>query len=126
MSRDGRFVSARMVGRRRSSTTAVRETDAPHLAVLHLEDHLRAPINRELRHSVRALLCQGKRSVVVDLALVSTIDAAGVGELVRAYNMTVAANGVLQVVHPTGWVRQVLERVGLYELLCADRDQPRL
>ena len=115
MSRDERFVSTRMVDLSRPTPSALRETDTPHVAVLHLQDHLRAPINRGLRHSVRALLRRGARSVVVDLARVSTIDAAGVGELVRAYNMTVAANGILQVVNATGWVRQILERVGLYD-----------
>ena len=60
----------------------------------------------------------------MDLTRVSMIDAAGVGELVRAYNMTVAANGVLQVVHATGWVRQILERVGLHDRLCQTGTNP--
>jgi anti-anti-sigma factor len=71
----------------------------------------------DLRHRVRALLRRGERSLVLDLARVSRIDAAGVGELVRAYNMTLAANGVLRTVHANGWVREILSRVGLFEIL---------
>jgi anti-anti-sigma factor len=54
---------------------------------------------------------------VLDLTRVSRLDAAGVGELVRAYNMTMAAQGVLRIAHPTAWVRQILERVGLFDIL---------
>jgi anti-anti-sigma factor len=88
-----------------------------HMSVLYIEGHLRVPVDRQLRRSVSALLNRGERCLVLDLARVSRIDAAGVGELVRAYNMTAAANGLLQVVHATTWVRLILERVGLYEIL---------
>ena len=67
------------------------------VCVVAIEGPLRRPINRELRHRVRALLCRGERRLVLDLTQVSRIDAAGVGELVRAYNMTAASNGVLRV-----------------------------
>jgi anti-anti-sigma factor len=90
---------------------------SPDVCVLHVEGALRAPIDRDLRHSVRALLRRGEKGVLLDLAGVSRIDAAGVGELVRAYNMTTAANGVLRVTHPTRWVQEILERVGLFEIL---------
>ena len=75
------------------------------------------PVEGELRHIVRALLRRGERFIVLDLALVSNVDAAGVSELVRTYNMVGAAQGVLQIVHATPWVRQVLERVGLFGIL---------
>jgi anti-anti-sigma factor len=78
---------------------------------------LRAPIDRTLRRRVLALLRLGNRNLVLDLAAVSRIDAAGVGELVRAYNMTIAVRGVLRIVHATDWVGEILDRVGLYELL---------
>jgi hypothetical protein len=31
--------------------------------------------------------------------------------------MTIAANGALRVVHARRWVREILERVGLFQLL---------
>jgi anti-anti-sigma factor len=89
---------------------------------IYVEGPLRLPVNRDLHRSVRTLLRQGERDIVLDLAAVTRIDAAGVGELVRAYNMTNAAAGYLRVVHTNRWVREILNRVGLYELLSAGRD----
>jgi anti-anti-sigma factor len=83
-----------------------------------LEDSLRSPLlTGDLQNTVRALLLRGERDIVLDLARVTRIDAAGVGELVRAYNMTAAADGALRIVHATKWVREILERVGLFDRL---------
>jgi anti-anti-sigma factor len=90
--------------------------------IVYVAGPLRMPISRELRRSVRRLLRRGKRAIVLDLAQVSRIDAAGVGELVRAYNMTTAVDGLLRVANAGGWVREILKRVGLFELLSADAD----
>jgi anti-anti-sigma factor len=89
---------------------------------VYLEGPLRLPVDRDFRSHVRSLLRRGDRAIVVDLARVSRIDAAGVGELVRAYNMTLARNGLLRIVHATDWVREVLTRAGLFELLSADME----
>jgi anti-anti-sigma factor len=70
-----------------------------------------------LRVWVRAALRQGRRRLVVDLARVSRIDAAGVGELVRAYNMALASDGVLRVQNSSSWVQRILELVGLFTIL---------
>jgi anti-anti-sigma factor len=80
---------------------------------------LRVPVDPTLRRTVRALLRSGVPRIRVDLARVVRIDAAGVGELVRAYNMTMAAAAALHLVHVNPWVREMLERVGLFELLSA-------
>lgn len=85
--------------------------------IVYVNDQLRMPVNRALRHTVCDLLWRGERRIVVDLAAVSRIDAAGIGELIRAFNMTVAVNGAMRVVNATAWVREMLERAGLLELL---------
>ena len=84
---------------------------------LHLNGALRVPMNGDLWRSVRCLLQRGERAIVVDLARVPTIDAAGIGELVRAYNMTIAAHGELRVAHATRWVHETLQLAGLSRLL---------
>ena len=89
--------------------------------VVYVNDTLRMPVNRALRHSVCDLLRRGERRIVIDLAAVSRIDAAGIGELIRAFNMTAAASGAMRVVNATGWVREMLERAGLLELLRTER-----
>jgi anti-anti-sigma factor len=88
-----------------------------NVCILYVEGPLLEPLNGELRHNVQAILSRGKRSIVLDLIRVSTIDAAGVGELVRAHNMTIAPNGVIQIVHVTPWVGEMLQRAGLLEML---------
>ena len=85
--------------------------------VLCLDGPLRMPLSEELRRNVRVLLRDGARVVVLDLSGVSRIDAAGVGELVRVFNLTTAAGRMLQVVGVTAWVREMLERVGLFGIL---------
>ena len=75
------------------------------------------PVNRAVRDNVRALLRQGERVIVLDLAAVTRIDAAGVGELVRAFNMAAAVNGRLRIANASPWVSEVLERAGVFDLL---------
>jgi hypothetical protein len=52
----------------------------------------------------------------------------------RAYNLMAAGNGRLRINHANAWVRETLERVGLFDLLsangssdavsAAERDEP--
>jgi anti-anti-sigma factor len=68
---------------------------------------------------VHALLRYGQREIVVDVGRLSSIDAAGVGQLVRAYNVTRALKSGLRLANATARVREVLERVGLFDVLSA-------
>ena len=62
----------------------------------------------------------------MDLAGVSTIDAAGIGQLVRAYNIATASQGALRIVNTSSRVREMLERVRLFAHFTADtRDADR-
>jgi len=89
--------------------------------IVRVEGPLRTPVRRVLRQSVRALLLRGERRIVLDLSAVSRIDAEGVGELVRTFNMTSAMNGALRIVNPTAWVREILERAHLFDVLSGER-----
>ena len=104
-------------GRSRSSLAVTAGSCSGNRCTIHLNGALQAPFDGELRRSVRALVGRGERLLVLDLAGVHRIDAAGVGELVRAYNMAIAAQGGLRIVHATAWVRQILQRVGLFDIL---------
>jgi anti-anti-sigma factor len=92
-------------------------------AILHVEGSLRVPLGEELRQDVRTLLCRGERSIVLDLGRVSAIDAAGVGQLVRAYNLTRAVDGTLRIKHAAPKVREMLVRAGLFNRLSASSAQ---
>jgi anti-anti-sigma factor len=88
--------------------------------IVSVEGPLRRPLSRALRHSVRAFLRGGERMIVLDLADVTRIDAAGVGELVRAFNLAAAVNGRLRIVNASPWVREVLDRAGVFDLLAGE------
>jgi anti-anti-sigma factor len=94
---------------------------AKDVCVLYLDGGFRAPLTGELRHKIQTLLRRGSRTIVLDLTDVSSIDAAGVGQLVRVYNVIAAAHGVLRIVHVAACVRELLQRVALFELLHPER-----
>jgi anti-anti-sigma factor len=78
---------------------------------------LRSPVDRGLGPRVQSLLHRGERSIVLDLGRVGSIDAAGMGELVRAYNLAAASDARLRIANTPARVRQLLERVGLFSRL---------
>jgi len=92
----------------------------PNPSILRVEGSLRAPMHNELARRVETLLDRGERRLVLDLARLSEIDAAGVGELVEAFNRTSAAGGVLRIAHASRRVRTLLDLTGVSKLLTAD------
>jgi len=88
--------------------------------VLYVNGPLGGPTNTRVRHQIASLLRSGERHIVLDLKQVTSLDAAGVGELVRAHNMARAAGATVQLVNPRAHVRQLIERVGLGDVLLAD------
>jgi anti-anti-sigma factor len=114
--------------------TAVLEPPALELYVVVVQGRLRVPITFDIPQTVQALFDAGQRGIVLDLAKVSSIDAKGIGELMRAYNLMAAGNGRLRINHANAWVRETLERVGLFDRLsaknssgavsAAERDEP--
>src|SRR5215510_14064688 len=87
---------------------------------VYIDGALLAPLKAELPTRVGALLRRGERRIVLDMSRVSLIDAGGIGELVRLYNIASAMDASFRIVHTTRWVRETLARVGLFEILSAD------
>ena len=85
--------------------------------VLHITGDLRAPRTSGLLQRVESLLDHGERRIVLSLASVSDLDAAGVGALVGARNLAEAAGGRLRVLDAAGWTRVMLARTGLLGIL---------
>jgi anti-anti-sigma factor len=112
------------INRPESLTVAPGQCAPGEVCALRVEGPLRAPVNYALRGGVRTLLNRGAQGVVVDLSRVTSIDAAGVGELARVYRTTMATHAGLRVAHATGRVRQTLERAGLFELLSVGPPKP--
>ena len=91
------------------------------ISILRVEGTLRTPLDFELRHRLDALIRRGDRLVLLNLSGPVDIDAAGIGELVHAFNTMRAAGGVLRIVNPTGRVRHMLRLAGLLQALVAAR-----
>ena len=100
---------------------AVMKMDPRNVHIVRVEKSLRTPFARSLRHDVRELLRRGERRIVLDMSAVSNLDAAGIGELIRTLNMTVAMNGVLRIANVTRWVRELLEQAHLFDRLGGER-----
>jgi anti-sigma B factor antagonist len=107
---------------RRGELSVVLKLHRKSSSIVPVEGPLRVPISRALDDDIRPLLRQGERVIVLDLAQVTRIDAAGVGELVRAFNLTAAANGRLRITNASPWVRKVLDRAGVLDLLTGEME----
>jgi anti-anti-sigma factor len=85
--------------------------DVGHLcpSVIRIAGPLLGPRQTELARRVETRLDRGERWLVLDLRKVSEIDAAGVGQLVRAFNRTRAAGGMLQIANARRRVQTLLD-----------------
>jgi len=61
-----------------------------------------------LRDKVRSLLQQGRKSLLLNLAHVSYMDSAGLGELVSAYTTTARQGGTLKLMGATKRLNDLL------------------
>ena len=61
-----------------------------------------------LQDKVRSLIQQGHKKVLIDLAAVSYVDSAGLGELVQAYSTTRNCGGSLRLFNPTKRLQDLL------------------
>ena len=95
--------------------SAVRALTRCH--IISIDGAMRVPIESRLMPRVHAALRCGARRVRLDLSRLSSIDAAGVAELIAAFNATKAVGGVLDIAHAGRHVRRVLEVTGVYTLL---------
>ncbi len=61
-----------------------------------------------LKDKVQSLLQQDRRQILIDLASVSYVDSAGLGELVQAYATTKNRGGALKLVNVTKRLKDLL------------------
>ena len=72
---------------------------------------------QHLSTSVAEVMREGTHAVRVNLSATTYISSAGIGVLVELYKNFAAVNGSFRVVEPSKQVRQILEMVGLGEML---------
>jgi len=113
---------ARSIYRNEDAMSVILQLCPKRAHIVRAEGALRTPVSRAIRHNVRTLLLRGERQILVDLSQVSGIDAGGVGELIRTFNMTAATNGALRIVNASASVREMLERAHLFDVLSGERE----
>jgi len=62
----------------------------------------------QVRDKVKSVLAENKKHILVNLAKVSYMDSAGLGELVQAYSTVSKAGGALKLVSPTKRLQDLL------------------
>jgi anti-anti-sigma factor len=87
------------------------------VSVVTVTGTLRAPLTFDVSRAVEARIRLRERHVLLDLAEVTDMDAAGVGELIRAFNAVRVTGGALRIAHATRYVRRLLQVAGLFTLL---------
>jgi anti-sigma B factor antagonist len=76
-----------------------------------------------LRDTVRKLIAEGKKKIVLNLANVDYVDSSGVGELVSSFTTVRNAGGELKLLNLTKKVQDVLYVTKLYTVFDVKDDE---
>jgi len=69
----------------------------------------------ELRSELRAVLEQGARELVLDLADIRMVDSSGLGLLMAAHNSVSRAGGRLAVIHASAELVELFQAMRLHQ-----------
>src|SRR5215471_15423846 len=78
----------------------------------------------QVRDKVKSVLAENKKHILVNLAKVSYMDSAGLGELVQAYSTVSKAGGALKLVSPTKRLQDLLVITKLATVFDSFDDEP--
>jgi anti-sigma B factor antagonist len=76
-----------------------------------------------LRDELRSLLSQGTKNIVLNMAGVSYVDSAGLGELVGAYTTATNQGGALKLLHLQGKMKDLMQITKLHTIFAAFEDE---
>ena len=77
----------------------------------------------DLRDSVRRILDEGKKKIILNLAEVDYMDSSGVGELVSAFTTVRNAGGELKLLNLSPKVQDILHVTKLYTVFDIRNDE---
>ena len=77
----------------------------------------------QLRDTVRRLIAEGKKKIVLNLAKVDYIDSSGMGELVSSFTTVRNSGGELKLLSLTKKVRDVVQVTKLYTVFDIKDDE---
>ena len=72
-----------------------------------------------LRDELRSLLAQGHKSILLNLADVSYVDSAGLGELVGAYTTAANQGGSIKLLNMQGKLRDLMQITKLHTIFAS-------
>lgn len=78
-----------------------------------------------LRDELRSLLSQGSKQVVLNLAGVTYVDSAGLGELVGAYTTATNQGGAVKLLHMQGKLKDLMQITKLHTVFPAFEDEKK-
>jgi len=76
-----------------------------------------------LRKTIKDLVSNGQRKILLNLADVDYIDSSGIGELVGAYTTVRGASGELKLVYLTKRVRDIIQITRLFTVFDVQADE---
>ncbi|MDQ2775761.1 MAG: STAS domain-containing protein [Acidobacteriota bacterium] len=77
-----------------------------------------------LRDELKSLLAQGTKNIVLNMADVSYVDSAGLGELVGAYTTATNQGGSVKLLNMQGKMKDLMQITKLYTIFSAfDNEQ---
>jgi anti-sigma B factor antagonist len=77
----------------------------------------------QLRDTIRQLLVDGKKKIILNLAQVDYLDSSGVGELVSGYTAVRSAGGELKLLSLTKKVHDIVQVTKLYTVFDIKDDE---
>lgn len=89
--------------------------DHPHVVILRCTGRIMRGAGADALR--QAVMGQGQHRLVIELSGVESMDAGGLGLLVELHNWAQARHQSMQLVNPTGRVRQLLEMTRLHAVL---------
>ncbi len=76
-----------------------------------------------LRDELRSLLSQGVKNIVLNMAGVSYVDSAGLGELVGAYTTATNQGGSLKLLNLQGKMKDLMQITKLHTIFASFEDE---
>lgn len=76
-----------------------------------------------LRDELTSLLAQGEKKILLNMAGVSYVDSAGLGELVGAYTTITNHGGALKLLHLQGKMKDLMQITKLHTVFASFEDE---
>jgi anti-sigma B factor antagonist len=77
-----------------------------------------------LRDELRSLLAQGNKNIILNMADVSYVDSAGLGELVGAYTTATNQGGSVKLLHMQGKMKDLMQITKLHTIFSSFDNEP--